>query len=209
MWFKNRRAKWRKRERNAMNAAAAAAADFKPFTPQFNGLVQSFGAAAAASDEVALYAGYAPQAYNTWASKVPSPLAGTTKSFPWGLNSVNMSGFAPGPPQMVNSNISMAGSSIAMGGQPSGPCMQHYANASGYPTYRDQPAAVSTPTSTVTTPTASARGFGKGAPAGAKPGSASSGSSTASTGSGMLYAQPASPRSSAAMAACQFDRSPI
>ena len=94
MWFKNRRAKWRKRERNAMNAAAAAAADFKSsFSPQFNGLMQPFGddALYAAGYHAAATGPQAAAAYNSWAGKVPSPLAGTAKSFPWGLNSVNMS----------------------------------------------------------------------------------------------------------------------
>jgi len=138
-----------------MNAAAAAAADFKStFSPQFNGLIQPFGpsaaAAAAAVDEAALYAatGYAPPAYNSWASKVPSPLAGSAKSFPWGLNSVNMSGFNPVPPSGVSQ---MATAAATMGGGQTGapPCMQHYGSPPNpYAPYRDQCGGGSTAPST-------------------------------------------------------------
>ncbi|CAL7933896.1 unnamed protein product [Xylocopa violacea] len=71
VWFKNRRAKWRKQTRNA--TAAADAVDFKPgFGASLNSFVsQPF------TDPDALYSSYT---YNNWA-KVPSPLS--SKNFPW------------------------------------------------------------------------------------------------------------------------------
>ncbi|KAF4529622.1 hypothetical protein B566_EDAN017068 [Ephemera danica] len=81
-----------------MNAAAAAAADFKNgFGTQFNGLMQPF------TDSDSLYSSYS--SYNNWA-KVPSPLG--AKSFPWGLNSVNvapLSGVVPAAAQSSVPNV--------------------------------------------------------------------------------------------------------
>ncbi|XP_076672956.1 pituitary homeobox homolog Ptx1 isoform X2 [Andrena cerasifolii] len=76
VWFKNRRAKWRKKERNALSVAAAAATDLKNgfSTASLNGFIgQPF------ADPDALYSSYST--YNNWAAKVPSPLS--SKSFPW------------------------------------------------------------------------------------------------------------------------------
>lgn len=97
-----------------MNAAAAAAADFKNgFGTQFNGLMQPF------TDPDTLYSSYS--SYNNWASKVPSPLG--TKTFPWPVvppnhhqSSVNCFNAATS----VAASMSGAASSMLPGGMSSG-----------------------------------------------------------------------------------------
>lgn len=83
------------------------------FGPQFNGFMQPF--------DSGLYAGYS--SYNQWDhAKIPGPLA--SKSFPWGLNSVNPL------PNVVSNPSGMCFSSPTSAGTSSMPTMQGSAGMS-------------------------------------------------------------------------------
>ncbi|KAB0354942.1 hypothetical protein FD755_022401 [Muntiacus reevesi] len=96
-WFKNRRAKWRKRERNQQAELCK-----NGFGPQFNGLMQPY-------DD--MYPGYS---YNNWAAKGLTSASLSTKSFPF-FNSMNVNPLSSqsmfSPPNSISS-MSMSSSMV-------------------------------------------------------------------------------------------------